>query len=128
MSTLLISDVVFAKVLNSIFFNYESNINDYMERYKPWVNTKKQVEKLRNANIISFNMAYGRDEKNESFDFDGFKGSYDNNCQTLKALELIKYNIDLTDKEFDFRFIDGLIDTFRTAIIEGLEDYKKAKI
>ena len=70
MSTLLISDVVFAKVLNSIFFNYESNINDYMERYKPWVNTKKQVEKLRNANIISFNMAYGRDEKNESFDFD----------------------------------------------------------
>ncbi|CCC86295.1 hypothetical protein [Paenibacillus polymyxa] len=127
MSVMIIKNITFIKVLNSLFFNYHYHIRSHLEQFRDYTKMKGLVEELRIANIRSYTLKYKEGEEIQYF-----KIKYDsnekflNNAATLKALRAIKYNIELPEDQFDYTFIDTAIEALKNAIIEDLPEWQEA--
>ncbi|QNR65176.1 hypothetical protein IAQ67_14765 [Paenibacillus peoriae] len=126
MSVMIIKNITFIKVLNSLFYNYHICVRPHMEQFRDYSKMRGLVEELRIANKKSYAIKY----KSEEIQYFGIE--YDsnekflNNAATLKALQAIKYNIELPEKEFDYTFIDTAIEALKNAIIEDLTEWQEA--
>lgn len=99
-----------------------------------WENLLKSAYGL---NIKSWNLRYTNDvidEADEIFyepNFKNNKEKFNNDCEVLKALQCLRYNIEL-EKEQSFqeqqtiKNLDEILDKLKNHIISNLEDYKIA--
>ncbi|KJD43988.1 hypothetical protein [Paenibacillus terrae] len=128
MSVKMISNITFSKVLNSLFYNYHHRIKPYMEQFQDYNKMKGLVEELRLANKKSYALRYKYNEEVQYFGlvYDSNE-KFPNNTSTLKALQAIKYNIELPENEFDYTFINTAIEVLKNAIIEDLTEWQEAE-
>lgn len=93
---------------------------------------------LYNLNIKSWNERYKddiiTDEEKETFYKPNFrsKEKFNNECEVLKALQCLQYNIELDKKDLSYQdgvyieYLDNMINRLTSYIISNLEDYKMA--
>lgn len=129
MSVMVISDETYAKVTNSLFFNHKLEVKQRIERHAwDWDMMVKTVNKLRAANLKSYDERYNvintSAEPLKSIMREQGNAVYEHDAQTLKALQAIRYNIEI--EGFDFAFIDDAITGLTNAIIEALPEYQAA--
>lgn len=90
-----------------------------------------------NLNIKSWNLRYPNDiitEANQAVFYEpdfNKKEKFNNDCEVLKALQCLYYNIELeTEKNFQeqltLQLLDDIIDKLKNHIISNLEEYKVA--
>lgn len=82
------------------------------------------MEVLRKANYNSYNQRYEEYVAMENVIYDS-NVKYGNYCDFLKALQCIRYQIEI--ENFDYTFIDELINVVKDIIIWDLPEYQAAK-
>lgn len=99
---------------------------------------EKTLKGLYDLNIRSWNMRYKddiiTDEEKETFYKPNFrsKEKFNNECEVLKALQCLKYNIELDKKDLSYEdnvymeYLDNMVNRLTSYIISNLEDYKNA--
>lgn len=133
MSVMVLNTKTIEKLGNS--YNYLSNA---FSRTIYADDLEKTLKGLYDLNIRSWDERYPSDliaeEEKETFYKPNFrsKEKFNNECEVLKALQCLKYNIDIDNKNLSYQenihmeYLDNMINRLTSYIISNLEDYKKA--
>lgn len=127
MSVMIVNDVVFVKVFNSLVFNGGNWIlKMVVDRYEV-SGVMKELQKLHEANYKSYDALYKLETPiKELIIADRDYTKCENLCQLLKYLQFIHYQIESNENLFDYSFINYAINRVQTAIIDSLQDYQNA--
>ena len=130
MSIMVLNTKTIEKLSNNYITMQEATGSINLTRYE---NTLKGLYDL---NIRSWNERYSNDiiteEEKETFYKLNFnqKERFNNPCEVLKALQCLKYNIELEEENNNdkrlLRELEGYISSLMSYIISNLEDYKMA--
>ncbi|MBW5471590.1 hypothetical protein GPJ61_27775 [Brevibacillus formosus] len=132
MSVMIVKDTTYRKIAVTLCTTRDVSIERFLisQAYQNkieyrWQFVEQEVERLREANYLSFNQLYKENcVVNPLPSFTGI-GSYESLIDLLKALECIHYQIEL--KDFDDSFLTGLIQRLKDSIIADLPEYKEAQ-
>lgn len=127
MSVMIVKGETYVKLVNSIYLHGENWIIDHALNGMDFEAVCNEFKKMHWAVKESYNRRYRESGYRELKISDKDYSRFDNPCQILKSLECIKYQIELDEKEFDFIFLNKMIETYKTVIIEGLDEYKEAQ-
>lgn len=130
MSIMVLNTKTIEKLSNNYIIMQEATGSTNLTRYE---NTLKGLYDL---NIRSWNERYPNDiitdEEKENFYKLNFnqKEKFNNPCEILKALQCLKYNIEVAEESNNdkrlLKELDSYINSLTSYIISNLEDYKKA--
>lgn len=99
---------------------------------------EKTLKGLYDLNIKSWNVRYKddviTDEEKETFYKINFrsKEKFNNECEVLKALQCLQYNIEIDKKDLSYddivnlEYLDNMVNRLTSYIISNLDDYKNA--
>ena len=135
MSVMVISKETFQKIGNSrVMLNNCTGGNIYSDELE------EIVKSLYHLNIISYNLHYDDNLQEENLNLRTSKKKFNNHFELLKALQCLKYNIELnsyssSDKQYNtsykeesyLEWLDEKIKGIMSYILNDIEEYKLAQ-
>ena len=135
MSIMVVSKETFQKIGNSrVMLNNCTGGNIYSDELE------EIVKSLYHLNIISYNLRYDDNLQEENLNLRTSKKKFNNHFELLKALQCLKYNIELnsyssSDKQYNtsykeelyLEWLDEKIKCIMSYILNDIEEYKLAQ-
>lgn len=128
MSIMVLNTKTIEKLSNNYVIMQDATGSANLTRYE------STLKGLYDLNIRSWNERYKddiiTDEAKENFYKLNFKQKekFNNPCEVLKALQCLKYNIEVAEESYNdkrlLKELDGYINSLTSYIISNLEDYK----